>query len=108
MATMTTDARSPFWEHAAPLLASGEAEEGTVMGHPCLRVRGEFLAMPNHVGEGMVVKLPRERVEALIREGVGEPFAPAGRAFREWVLVREHDADAWDALLAEGQAFVSR
>lgn len=56
--------------------------------------------------DGVVVKLPRARVEELIASGVGQPFAPAGRVFREWVSVPEPDRDQWHALLREGVTFV--
>ena len=78
------------------------------MGGPCLRLRGQFLAMPNHRGPGLVVKLPAARVRSLISEGRGEAFAPAGRVFKEWLLIPAYDAALWDSLLAEGQQFVSR
>jgi hypothetical protein len=31
----------------------------------------------------MVVKLPRDRVDELIMQGIGRPFAPAGKVSRE-------------------------
>lgn len=97
-----------FWEAAAPLLADGRAEPGTVMGNECLRAGTEFVAMPHHRGPGIVLKLPRDRVASLIEAGEGQPFAPAGRAFREWVLVEEHDPARWVALILEAHAFVTR
>lgn len=96
-----------FWDHVAPLLASGAADEGTIMGGGCVRVHGEFLAMPYHKGPGLVVKLPRERVAELIEDGRGQSFAPAGRAFREWLHVPAYDPQFWTDLLSEGMAFVS-
>lgn len=98
-------AASDFWDHVAPLLAAGAAEQGTVMGGPCLRVLGKFLAMPNHRGPGLIVKLPAGLLAALISEGAGEPFAPARRVFKEWVLVPRYDAALWDALLGEARQF---
>ena len=96
-----------FWELAEPLLASGEVEEGTIMGFPCLRTSGGgFLAMAEHRAGDLVVKLPAGRVEELVAEGKGLPFAPAGRRFREWVHVPERDEALWQALLDEGRAFV--
>jgi hypothetical protein len=94
-----------FSGHAAPLIAAGEADPGTVFGFPCLRFRGQFVAMPYHGGRGMVAKLPRGRVTALITDGLGRPFAPAGKAFREWVHIPEYDAALWDAVLLEARAF---
>ena len=77
-----------FWQLAGEL--QGEDRRivlGTIMSHRCLRVGKEFLALYDTKRGGAVVKLPKERVAALIDEGVGEGFAPAGRVFKEWVLV---------------------
>ena len=104
---MPADDSATFWDHVAPLLASGAAEQGSIMGGACLRVHGEFLAMPHHNGPGLVVKLPRERVAALIAEGRGQSFAPAGRVFREWLHVPAFDPQFWTDLLSEGIVFVS-
>ena len=95
-----------FWDAAAPLLAEGAIDEGTIMGGPCVRAGGEFVGMPNHKGPGLVVKLHRDRVAELIDDGRGQPFAPAGKVFKEWVLVEEHDEAAWIALLRESVSFV--
>ena len=95
-----------FWDAAAPLLAEGLVEEGTIMGGPCVRAGGEFVGMPHHRGPGMVVKLPRDRVADLIEQGLGQPFAPAKKVFKEWVLVADHDEDQWLELLEESIAFV--
>ena len=96
-----------FWDAAAPLLAEGVIDEGTIMGGPCARAAGEFVGMPHHKGPGIVVKLPRDRVAELIGAGEGQPFAPAGKVFREWVLVEAHDEDRWRELLRESVAFVA-
>ena len=95
------DSGQTFWEMAAPYLASGACEEGTIMGHPCLRARGEFVAMYWKRGGGMVAKLNAARVGERIAGGRGQPFAPAGRAFREWVAVPEPAGDDWEQVLAE-------
>lgn len=97
-----------FWELIDELQAGdSRIEEGTIMSSRCARVSGEFLALVNHKGSGLVVKLPRERVQELIDQGVGQPFAPAGRVFKEWVSVPEPDRRRWRALLREGVAFVA-
>ena len=62
--------------------------------------------MPHHKGPGIVVKLDRDEVDALIAAGTGAPFAPAGKVFREWVLVEEHDEERWTELLRASIAFV--
>ena len=96
-----------FWDAAAPLLAEGHIEEGAIMGGASVRSAGEFVGMPHHKGDGIVMKLPRDRVDALIYAGDGAPFAPAGKVFREWVLVEAHDEDRWVELLRESLAFVN-
>ncbi len=53
------------------------------------------------------MKLPRERVDALVAGGVGQPFAPAGKVFREWVAIPQRDRRRWRKLLNEGVVFVA-
>lgn len=98
-----------FWQLAAEL--EGEdprVQESTIMNGRCLRVGREFLALVDYKGSGLVVKLPKARVAQLIEEGVGEPFGPAGKVFKEWVSIPKPDRRRWRALLVEGIAFVGR
>ena len=89
-----------------------------MMGHPCLRTlprtkgkgakaQGDFFATLMRDREELVVKLPRARVEHLVREEIGEPFAPAGRVFREWVAIPKTRSRRWRKLVDEALAFVS-
>ena len=97
-----------FWELIEELNAvDPRVEEGTIMGGRCARVAGEFLALMDYKGSGLVVKLPRARVAELIDADVGQPFAPAGRVFGEWVSVPKRDRRRWRSLLREGIAFVA-
>lgn len=96
-----------FWDVVNPLQAEGLISEGTIMGGPCVRADGEFVAMPHHKGPGLVVKLPKERVKGLIEGGVGQSFAPAGKVFSEWVLIENHDDEQWETLIRESVAFVT-
>jgi hypothetical protein len=82
--------------------------EGTIMKSRCLRVGEEFLALVDFKGSGLVVKLPKERVAALIEQGRGQSFAPAKKVFKEWLSVPELDREAWGSLLREGVEFVGR
>lgn len=88
-----------FWDVAEELLARPDVEEGTMMGHRCLRVNGGFAAMHSTREDSLIVKLTEARVDELVDEGVGQPFAPAGKVFKEWVLVS--DPSAWAALMRE-------
>ena len=99
---------SAFWELIEELqLEDPRVEEGTIMNGRCARVAGEFLGLVDHQGSGMVVKLPRGRVDELIASGVGRPFAPAKHVFREWVSIPKRDRRRWRALLRESVAFVA-
>ena len=101
-------AEALFWELAEELQAiDSRIIEGTIMGGRCLRVGKEFLALVNHKGSGLVVKLPKARVAQLIEQGKGEAFAPAGRVFKEWVSVPKPDRRRWRSLLLEGVEFVA-
>lgn len=96
-----------FWALAAELMAvDRRITEGTIMNGRCLRVGKEFLALVDYKGSGLVVKLPTVRVQELIATGLGRPFSPAGRVFREWLAVPKPDRRRWRALLQEGIAFV--
>ena len=94
-----------FWDLAAPLLARDDTEEGTIMSTRCLRVNGDFCAMVTSSGQ-LVVKLPAPRVLDLIELGQGEPFAPAGKVFKEWLGVVGDDEQEWDTLLQESHRFI--
>jgi hypothetical protein len=108
MAPTPTTAVSLFWDLIDELSEhDGRIEEGTIMGGRCARVTGEFLGLVDYKGSGMVIKLPRQRVDELINEGIGQPFAPAGKVFREWVAIPKPDRRRWTRLLHEATAFVA-
>ena len=47
-----------------------------------------------------------EKLTFTLDTGDGEPFAPAGKVFSEWVAVLEPDEPQWRRLLREGVDFV--
>ncbi len=95
-----------FWEVVEPFLGAGRLEEGTIMSSRCVRADGEFVAMAEHRVGDLVVKLPKQRVQELIAEGAGLPFAPAKRVFSEWVQVPQTEHERWEALIDESIDFV--
>jgi hypothetical protein len=106
---MTIAPEKLFWQLAAELQrADSRIHEGTIMNGRCLRVGQEFLALVDYKGSGLVVKLPKARVAELIDAGVGEPFGPAGKVFKEWLSVPTPNRRLWRELLQEGVAFVGR
>ncbi|GAC1639423.1 MAG: hypothetical protein NVS4B2_28860 [Chloroflexota bacterium] len=76
-------------------------------GSSALKVDGKIFAML--VRGHLVVKLPRDRVQALIHDGTGGPFsAGKGTPMKEWLTVLSVDDDTWLALAREALAVVGR
>jgi hypothetical protein len=74
-------------------------------GSAALTVEGRIFAMV--VGGGLVLKLPRHRVEGLITAGTGLPFAAAnGTPMKEWVALDHGTPESDLALAEEALAFV--
>jgi hypothetical protein len=99
------EARVLYQELTDDLLYDPAIGRATMMGYPCVRLAGKFLASWDERAEQLVVKLPRGRVTELVESGQGLPFAPTGRVFREWVALPEPDRSLWTALLAEAVDF---
>jgi hypothetical protein len=102
------DARHLYDELTDDLLYDPAIGRATMMGYPCVRLAGKFLASFDDKARRLVVKLPRERVTELIDDGDGDPFAPAGKVFREWVSIPTVNRDLWRTLLTEAVAFARR
>jgi hypothetical protein len=103
---MNEQATDFFREASASALTHADVVTGTMMGFPCLRVSGAFFASCDRRSGDLIVKLPRQRVQELITAGVGKPFAPAGRTFREWVMIDDRDPARWAELIDEARTFV--
>lgn len=96
-----------FWQLAEPLLADPAVTRSTMMGLPCLRRNGRFFASLDRRSQALLVKLPADRVTALIAASHAEPFAPAGRVFREWAALPRPDRRRWRTLLNEAHRFAA-
>ena len=75
-----------------------------MFGFDCLRVQNQFVGMP--ANDQLWVKLPEERVNQLIADGVGDVCRPNGRRFREWVGIRQINEERWLEFLRESIEFV--
>jgi hypothetical protein len=75
-------------------------------GSGALKVNGKIFAMlssKNH----FVVKLPAQRVAALVAKGVGSQFDPGhGRLMKEWIELHKAHLPTWRTLALEALAFV--
>ena len=99
------DARDLYDRLTDDLLYDPAIGRATMMGFPCVRLAGRFLASYDARSRSLVVKLPRDRVTELVDRGNGDRFAPAGKVFREWVSISGVDRDLWQDLLAEAVEF---
>lgn len=90
------------------ILREEGVEESTIMKFPCLRYRGEFLAMIFQREEALVIKLSPERVDELIAGEEGLPFDITGKRFKEWVLIPADLEAEYEDYLAEALAYAKR
>ncbi len=99
-----TDGR--FDRVIAKLAGVPEVAEARMFGSSGLKTGGKVFAML--VKGELVVKLPRERVDALIASGEGRHFDPGhGRVMKEWVAVPPRHSGDWLALAREAKDFVA-
>ena len=74
-------------------------------GQSALQVGGKIFAM---LSQGtLVVKLPRQRVDAIVAAGHGARFDPGhGRLMKEWVAIGPDCTEDWLSLAREAMGFV--
>jgi hypothetical protein len=80
-------------------------EESTMMGSPCLRYKGDFVAMMFDKAESLIVKLPAERVNELVTNGEGNEFNFTKKRFKEWVLIPLQFEQYFESYIEEALAF---
>lgn len=90
---------------AAAFAGDREVTTGKMMASVGLRVNGKIFAMM--VRGRFVAKLPRDRVDALVRSGAGERFDPRrdGRVMKEWIVLRG-TTPPWVELAREARRYV--
>ena len=78
---------------------------GKGFGSGTLKVNGKIFAMLAF-GNQLVVKLPKDRVDAHVSSGSGKQFEPRpGRLMKEWLVVESENAN-WIGLAKEACDFV--
>ncbi|MDQ3779014.1 MAG: TfoX/Sxy family protein [Chloroflexota bacterium] len=90
-----------------PGVAIGSRSTGVKkgFGSSALTVNDKIFAML--FKDRLVVKLPRQRVDALIELGAGERFDPGrGRQMKEWLAIDPRSDEEWLRLATEGMEFV--
>ncbi len=85
-----------------------DANSNKRFGSSGLKIRNRIFAM---VARGrLVVKLPQQRVDALVAKGEGERFDPRrdGRLMNEWFVLRASSEMSWLSLAKEAMDFVAK
>jgi hypothetical protein len=100
--------REALFGQLADLLSRDDRRvtRSSMMGFPFLRLGDKFFACVEPATGDLIVKLPAERVNELVRTGSGRPFAPNGRVFKEWVACPVAARELWIDLLNEAQRYV--
>jgi hypothetical protein len=81
-------------------------DEGKGFGSGALEVNGKIFAMMTSLHK-FVVKLPKDRVDELVRANLGENFAPRpGRLMKEWLVVFPTNNHLWVELAREAHHYV--
>lgn len=84
------------------------SQEGKGFGSSALKVNGRIFAMLSSHGE-FVVKLPRQRVSALVAGGEAVHYdGGKGRPMKEWLALPPGSTLDWTALAEEALTFVQR
>ncbi len=76
-----------YAQTVATMLTQNGVEESTMMKTPCLRYKGEFLAMMFEKQDALIIKVAPDRVNELIADGHGMEFNFTKKRFKEWVLI---------------------
>ena len=89
------------------LLHEGGVEPGAMFGgSPGPRVKGKFFTFLTR--QGLVLKLPRDRVDAFVEAGDGDFLNPGtGRIMKGWLVTGESTQDQWQALAREARDYVA-
>lgn len=88
------------------LLGDRSVTSARMFGSSCLKVGGKVFAV-GWKGR-LVLKLPADRVDGLVKSGAGVLFDPGhGRTSKEWISVAPDSADAWLKLATSARQFVA-
>ena len=78
---------------------------GRGFGSDALKVDGKIFASLSH--GRLLVKLPVERVKALVDAKLGEPFSTGpGRVKKEWVTLAPSSVEEWVRVSEEARRYV--
>ena len=78
-----------------------DVELSTMMKTPCLRYKGNFMAMMSEQEEALIIKVSPDRVNELISDGKGNEFNFTKKRFKEWVLIPVDYEDEYESYIYE-------
>lgn len=90
------------------ILREDGVEQSTMMKTPCLRYKGEFLAMMFEKEDALIIKVSPERVNELISEGKGTEFNFTKKRFKEWVMIPLEYEGQYESFLYEALQYAKR
>jgi TfoX/Sxy family transcriptional regulator of competence genes len=95
-----------FSRVVAAFAGDRQVTTGKMMASVGLKVNGKIFAML--VRGKFVAKLPRDRVDEIVRSGAGEYFDPRrdGRLMKEWIVL-SGARPSWTELAKEAHRFVA-
>ena len=97
------------YESAVAIISQEEGvEESTMMKTPCLRYKGEFMAMMFEKEDALIIKVSPERVNELIAEGNGLAFNFTKKRFKEWVLIPAEQEDEYQSYIYESLKYAKK
>ena len=94
-----------YAEVVVKILQEEGVELSTMMRSPCLRYKGEFIAMMFEKEDALIIKVSPVRVNQLIDEGEGLAFNFTKKQFKEWVLIPTRLEDQYDSYIYEALAY---
>lgn len=83
-------------------------ELSTMMKTPCLRYKGEFMAMMFEKEDALIIKISPERVDKIIAEGKGNEFNFTKKRFKEWVLIPIDYEDEYESYIYESLEYAKK
>ena len=90
-----------YEEIAEKLSKEPGVEQSTMMKSPCLRYKGDFMAMMFQREDCLIIKVSPASVDELIDAGDGLEMNFTKKKFKEWVLIPRALEDKYEAYVRE-------
>lgn len=90
------------------IIQESGVEQSTMMKTPCLRYKGNFMAMMFDKEDALIIKVSPERVNELITAGKGKEFNFTKKRFKEWVLIPIEYEDEYESYIYESLEYAKR